>query len=256
MGLWNWMSGGRADDERCADIVRQYLTTHGINSEQWTGVKGESAVRIYAGEGTRAGRKVGFYAKLDEADMKPTGVVIPQKYGLATYAHQWRRLWAMDRRGPLYQFILRQMPGEYEDLDASLTTTWSGTHYANDVIECLKSNVSLMFLDGLPDPAQTIKFFGVYDKFMEHVAVASENNIPAKELADIWFDKLNSLYMLEDKRRLGASPCRPRISMTQYGVLDEEQLPNNAVTHIPTFLKMQKNLTPDLLMLAAVSLHK
>jgi hypothetical protein len=118
MGLLNWMSGGyRADDEQCADVVRQYLTTHDINLEQWTGVKGESAVRIYAGEGTRAGRKVGFYVKLGEADMKPTGVVIPEKYGLATYAHHWRKLWAMDRRWPLYEYMLRQMPGAYEELD-------------------------------------------------------------------------------------------------------------------------------------------
>jgi hypothetical protein len=121
MGLLSWMSGAnhRADDEHCADIVRQYLTTHDINPEQWTEVKGESAVRIYAGDGTRAGRKVGFYVKLDEADMTPKGVVIPEKYGLATYAHHWRKLWAMDRRWPLYEFILRQMPGAYEDIEAS-----------------------------------------------------------------------------------------------------------------------------------------
>jgi hypothetical protein len=44
-------------------------------------------------------------------------VVIPEKYGLATYAHHWRKLWAMDRRWPLYEYMLRQMPGAYEELD-------------------------------------------------------------------------------------------------------------------------------------------
>jgi hypothetical protein len=85
-------------------------------------------VRVYAGVGTRAGREVGFFVKLDEANMTPEGVVIPDKYGLATYAHHWRKLWTIDHRPeryrePLYQFMLRQMPGAYEELDASEPTS-------------------------------------------------------------------------------------------------------------------------------------
>jgi hypothetical protein len=126
MGL-KWLSDGgpRRDDDHCAEIVRKYLAAHDINPEKWTGVEGENAVRIYAGMGTtRAGREVGFYVKLDEADLKPTGVVIPVKVGLATYAHHWRKLWTIDHRPerdrmPLYQFILSQMPPDaYEELDA------------------------------------------------------------------------------------------------------------------------------------------
>jgi hypothetical protein len=134
MGLLSWMSGTnhRADDEHCADIVRQYLTTHDINPEQWTGVKGESAVRIYAGKGTRAGRTVGFYVKLDEADMTPKGVVIPEKYGLATYAHNWLRLWTHERRGSLHEFILRQMPGDYEDIEANRAREQAAKQAADD----------------------------------------------------------------------------------------------------------------------------
>jgi hypothetical protein len=126
MGLLKWLTGNgpRRDDEQCAEIVRQYLAAHDIRVEGWTGVEGENAVRIYAGKGVRAGRDVGFFVKLDEADMRPTGVVIPEKYGLATYAHHWRKLWTIDHRPerdrmPLYQFILRQMPGAYEDLGAA-----------------------------------------------------------------------------------------------------------------------------------------
>jgi hypothetical protein len=115
-----------------------------------------------------------------------------------------------------------------------LFSLFRGVSYTDKVVDCLKSHRSLMFQDGLVDPLQVITFLGLKDKFLQYVA-AGENNMPAADVAAFWFKKLEHVYMWFDRARL--SERRPRLVMTDYGMMDDEQLPPNSVTHVQTFLK-------------------
>jgi hypothetical protein len=125
MAILSFLSGQDAAEaeERHASVVKDYLGKHRVTIDRWTNVKGERSKRIYAGVGNRDGREVGFFVNFD-TEFYPdiTAVVIPKKTGLSTYAHHWRKLWSIDhrpesQRPPLSEYMLAQMPGEYEMLD-------------------------------------------------------------------------------------------------------------------------------------------
>jgi hypothetical protein len=152
MGLLNWITGGfNADDEHCGDIVRQYLIDHNVTPELWTAAKGRSGERIYAGQGTSNNCQVGFFVKLDEADMKPTGVVIHVKHGLPTHVHNWRRLWKpFERNWSFYEFILHQITGDYEELD-NKGKQLSNRETINMAMEVSNYAISVMLRNGFSE---------------------------------------------------------------------------------------------------------
>jgi hypothetical protein len=119
--------------------------------------------------------------------------------------------------------------------------------YTAEVVKRIKENGEWrLFFRDLDDPVQVIKFFDAHGSFTSNCAVAFEKDIPATDLADIWVDKLIKIFMSVDLHR--RSEGRQSISIHRLGVLDEEQFPCSAdgspvITHIPTFLKTQKNLT-------------
>jgi hypothetical protein len=120
-----------------------------------------------------------------------------------------------------------------------LFSFFKGASYTDKVVDCLKKRRSPMFQRGLVDPLQVITFLGLKDKFLLYVE-AGENNLSADKVAAFWFEKLEQVYMCFDMKR--NCEHRPRLSMTEYGMLDEEQLPPNSVMYVQSFLKTQKNL--------------